>query len=109
MLFPRVAEQLGQTCKAGKHAFGAGLVAEAARGRVARVDSRHTGENCNNDQFQLRAGDGGPMPLGAPGKNCNNGQFQPRAVSRERPTRFRPGSTRIVQVMGNPGCSAVCD
>src|ERR1017187_4366259 len=32
MLFPRVAEQLGQTCKAGKHAFGAGLVAEAARG-----------------------------------------------------------------------------
>ena len=72
MLFPRVAEQLGQTCKAGKHAFGAGLVAEAARGRVARVDSRHTGENCNNDQFQLRAGDGGPMPLGAPGKNCNS-------------------------------------
>jgi hypothetical protein len=29
-------------------------------------------KNCNNDELQLRAGDGAPMPVCAPNKNCNN-------------------------------------
>ena len=38
------------------------------------------GKNCNNDELQLRAGDGGaPMPVCPPGKGCNNDQFQLRA------------------------------
>jgi len=32
------------------------------------------GKDCNNDQLQLRAGDGSPMPVCQPGKDCNNDQ-----------------------------------
>ena len=62
------------------------LQAMARRCRNASQDS-----NCNNDQLQLRASDGSPMPVCQPGKNCNNDQWQLRASDGSPIPHCHPG------------------